>query len=140
MIYCKNIFPFLLVFQILSLVIDYVINKEGSDATNKPRQPVPLAHHHYEASSPAQCNHSLSLLDGGQLAHQISSKTCVHHFTISILHSNYFLHPHKPSGGCSSKLSAADIHHIQQLISTWKVIHAAQIAKTLVDTKNKPLT
>src|SRR5882762_4592005 len=139
MIYCKNIFPFLLVFQNLSLVVDYVINNEGSDATNKPRQPVPLAHHHYEASSPAQCSHNLSLLNAGQLAHQISPKTCVHHFTISILHSRYFSHPHKPSGGCSSKLSAAHICHIQQLISTWRVVDAAQIAKTIVDTKNKPL-
>src|SRR5882762_2656072 len=50
------------------------MNKEGPDATNKPRQPAPLSHHHYEASSPAQCNHNLSLLDAGQLAHQISPK------------------------------------------------------------------
>jgi len=124
----------------MSPVVDHVINKEGSDSTNKPRQPVPLAHHHYEASSPAQCNHNLSLLDAGQLAHQISPKTCVHHFTISILHSKYFSHPHKPSGGCSCKLSAADIHHTQQLISTWEVVDAAQMFKTLVHTKNKPLT
>ena len=119
---------------------DHVINKECSDATNKWKQSVPLAHHHYEAASPAQCNHNLSLLDAGQLAYWISSKTCVNHSTISVLYSKYFSHPHKPSGGCSPKLSAADTHHIQQLISAWKAINAAQIAKTLVYTKNKLLT
>ena len=116
-----------------------VINKEGSDVTNKWKQPVPLAHHCYKASSPAQCNHNLSLLDTGQLAYQISSKTCVNHSTISILHSKYFPHPHKPSGGYLPKLSAADIHHTQQLISSWKAVNAAQITKALVYTKNKPL-
>src|SRR5882762_2510793 len=100
----------------MSLVVDHVINKEGSDATNKPKQPVPLAHHHYEATSCAQCNHNLTLLDAGQLAYQISSKTCVNQPTISILHSKYFPDPHKPSGGYSSKLSAADTHHIVSLV------------------------
>src|SRR5882762_3056424 len=68
----------------------------------------------YEAASPAQCSHNLTLLDAGQLAYQVSSKTCVNQPTISILHFEYFPHPHKPSGGYSSKLSAADTHHIQQ--------------------------
>ena len=124
----------------MSLVVGHVITKEGSGATNRPRQLVMFAHHHYEASSPAQCNHNFSLLDAGQLSNQISFKTCVNHSTISILQSKYFLHPHKPSGGNSSKLSAADTHHMQQLISIWKVVNAAQIAKTLVHTKDKPLT
>src|SRR5882724_9251925 len=99
-----------------------------------------LAQHHYEASSPAKCNHNLSLLDAGPLSHQISSETCVSHSTIFTLHSKYFPHPHKPSAGYSSKLSAANTHCVQPLISSWKAVNAAQIAKALVYTKSQPLT
>jgi len=67
--------------------------------------------------SPALCNHSLSLLDAGQLSHQICLKTCENHSTISMLHSKYFLQQYKPSRDYPSKLSAADTHHVQQLIS-----------------------
>jgi len=98
-----------------------------------------LAQHHYEASSPAQCNHNLSLLDAGQLAHHISSKTCENHSTISMLHSKYFPHQYNLSGDYPSKPSTADTHHVQQLISSWKAGTAAQITKMLVDVKNKPL-
>ena len=98
------------------------------------------AQHHYEAPSPAQCNHNLSLLDAGPLSYQISSQICVSHSTITMLHSKYFPHPHKPSGGYSSKLSAADTNHLQQLISSWKAVNAAQNAKTLVYTKHQPVT
>jgi len=121
-------------------VIGHVINKEGSDATSEPKQQALLAQHHHEASSPAQCNHNLSLLDAGPLSHQISSETCVSHSTISTLHSKYLPHPHRPSGGYSSKLSAADTHHLQQLISSWKAGNAAQNAKALVYTKHQPVT
>ena len=106
-----------------------MINKEGSDATSEPKQQAMLAQHHYEASSPAQCNHNLSLLDAGPLSDQISSEACVSHSTITMLHSKYFPHPHKPSGDYSSKLSAADTCHLQQLISSWKAGNAAQNAK-----------
>src|SRR5882762_8252658 len=73
-------------------------------------------------------------------SHQTSSKSCANHFTISMLHSKYFLHPHKPSGGYSSKHSAADTHHLQQLINSWKAVNAAKNAKALVYTKNQSLT
>jgi len=104
----------------MSLVVDHVINQEGSDATNEPRQPALLVHHHYEASSLAQCNHTLSLLDAGQLDYQVSAKTFVNHSTISILHSKYFPCPYKPSGGHPSKLSLADNYYVQQLIGSWE--------------------
>ena len=97
------------------------------------KKPAPLAHHHCEASSPALCNHNLYLLDAGQLAYQISSKTCVCNSTISISRSKYFPHPYKPSGGHLSKLSATDTHYVKQLISSWKAVSGAKIAKTLVD-------
>jgi len=116
-----------------------MINQEGSDATNKPKQPVLLAHHHYEASSLVQCNHILSLLDAGQLAYQISTKTFVNHSTISILHFIYFPCPYKPYGGHPSKLSPADNHYVQQLIGSWKAGNGAHIAKALVDVKTQPL-
>jgi len=97
------------------------------------KKPGPLAHHHCEASSLALCNHNLYLLDAGQLAYQISSKSCVCNSTISILHSKYFPHPYKTSGGHPSKLSATDTHYVQQLIGSWKAVSGAKIVKTLVD-------
>jgi len=117
-------------------VIHHAINKEGSDATNKPKQSVPLTHHWHEASSSAQCNHNLSLLDADQLAHQISSKTCVNHSTISMLHFKYFPHPYKPCGGHPSKLSPADTQYVQELIGSWWAGNGAHIARALVDIKN----
>src|SRR5882762_8289199 len=119
-------------------MVGHMINKEGSGATNKPKQPVMLAQHHYKALSPALCSHSLSLLDAGQSPHQIS-KTCENHSTISMLHSEYIPHPYKPCGSHPFKLSAADTHYAQQLISSWKAGNAAQIAKALVDIKNQSL-
>jgi len=101
-------------------MVGHVIHKEGSGATNKPKWPVMLAQHHCKALSPAHCSHNLSLLDAGQSPHQISSKSCENHSTISILHSKYFPHPYKPCGGHLFKLSAADTHLVQQLISSWK--------------------
>jgi len=65
----RNIFPFLLVFYYLLPVVDHVINKEGSHATNKPKQPAPLAHHHCESSSPALCNRTSTCLMLGELAY-----------------------------------------------------------------------
>jgi len=117
-------------------VVGHVIYKEGSDAINKPKRPVMLAQHYYKALSPALCSHNLSLLDAGQSPHQISPKTCENHSTISMLHSKYFPHPYKPCGGHPFKLSAADTHYVQQLISSWKAGNGAQIVKTLVDIKN----
>ena len=98
-----------------------------------------LAQHYYEASSPAQCNQNLSLLDAGQLAYQISFKACENHSTISMLPSKYFSHQYKLSGDYTLKLSAAGTHCAQQLISYWKAGNAAQVAKVLVDIKNQPL-
>jgi len=121
-------------------MVGCVIHKEGSGATNKPKQLVMLAQHHYKALSPALCSHNLSLLDAGQSPHQISSKTCENHSTISMLHSKYFPHPYKPCGGHSFKLSAVDSYYVHQLISSWKAGNGAQVAKALVDIKNKPCT
>ena len=90
--------------------------------------------------SPAQRNHILSLLDAGQSSHQISSTTGVHHSTISRLHSKYHPHLHKPSGGPPFKLSAADTHYAQQLITSGKAENASQITKTLMGIKNEPLS
>jgi len=55
-----------------------------------------------------------------------------------MLHSKYFPHPYKTCGGHPFKLSAADSHYVHQLISSWKAGNGAQIAKALVDIKNKP--
>src|SRR5882762_5736256 len=121
-------------------MVGCVIHKEGSGATNKPKWLVMLAQHHYKALSPALCSHNLSLLDAGQSPHQISSKTCQNHSSISMLHSKYFPHPYKPCGSHLFTLSAADTHYVQHLISSWKAGNAAQISKALVDIKNQSIT
>jgi len=135
-----NSHVFVNVFYNLSLVEGHVIYKEGSGATSKPKQPVMPAQHHYEASSPALCNHNISLLDAGQLSHQICSKTFENDPSTSMLHSKYFPHQYKPTGDYPSKLTAADTHHVQQLTRSWKAGNAAQVAKTHVYIKNQPLT
>ena len=73
----------------------------------------------------------------------ISSSDLIQNLCKPFYHINITLQvpltPHKPSGGYLPKLSAADTHHIQQLISSWKAVNAAQIIKAPVYTKNKPL-
>jgi len=90
--------------------------------------------------SPAQHNHVLSLLDAGQSACQISSKTGLHNSTISQLRSKHRPHLQKSSGGRPSKLSSADVCFAQRLITTRKAENAVQITKTLRDIKNQPLS
>jgi len=77
----------------------------------------------------AQCNQNLPLLDAGQLTDQISPKACKNHSSIPMLPSKYFPHQYKPSGDYPLKLSAAGTHSAQQLISSWKAVNAAQVAK-----------
>ena len=90
--------------------------------------------------SSAQHNHILYLLDIGQSSCQISSTTGVDHSTISRLRSKYCPQLHKPSTGHPTKLSAADTHYVQQLISSGKAENASQITKTLIGIKNEPLS
>jgi len=55
-----------------------------------------------------------------------------------MLHLKYFPHPYKPCGGQPFKLSAADTHYVQQLISSWKAGNAApNCPKHDMDVKNK---
>src|SRR5882762_450965 len=89
--------------------------------------------------SPAQCSHNLSLLDAGPPLHQILSQTGVNHATIPVIHSTYFIYPHKPTGCHLFKVSAVDTHSEQQLISSWKTRNGDKVTKTLVDVKDQPL-
>jgi len=52
-------------------MVGHVDPKEGSGATNKPKQPVMLAQHHCKALSCSVQPQPL-LLDAGQSPHQIS--------------------------------------------------------------------
>jgi len=90
--------------------------------------------------SPAQHSYILSLLDAGQSACKISLETGLHHSTISWLCSKHCPHLQKFSGGRPLKLSPADVHFAQCLITTRKAETAAQITKTLRDIKNMPLS
>jgi len=123
----------------MSLVGGHVIHKEDQ---------VPQTSHNSQSCLPniimkplplPQCNHNLSLLDAGQLAHHISSKTFVRTILLFHVTSKYFPHQYKLSGDYPSKPSTADTYHVQQLISSWKAGTAAQITKMIVDVKNKPL-
>jgi len=85
-------------------------------------------------------NHILSLLELGYSAHNISSSTGVHHTTIIRLHSKHFPDLHKSSGGHPHKLSPTDIRHATHLIGSGKAENAVQLAKTLQDIKNIPIS
>jgi transposase len=90
--------------------------------------------------SAAQCNHILSLLDSGHSATQISSSTGIHFSTISRLCRKHCPYLQKPSGGHPPKLSEADRHYAQHLITSWKAENAVQITQTLQDITNQSLT
>src|SRR5258705_1361572 len=85
-------------------------------------------------------NHIFSLLELGYSAHNISSSTGVHHTTIIRLHSKHFPDLHKSSGGHPHKLSPTDIRHATHLIGSGKAENAVQLAKTLQDITNIPIS
>src|SRR5882762_7441635 len=93
-----------------------------------------------KAVSPAQLNHILSLLDGAQSSHQISSITGVHHYTISRLHHRHHSHLRKSLGGCPSKLTPVDTCYAQHLISSRNAENIVKITKTLQNIKNQPFS
>ena len=99
-----------------------------------------LVHFNMHPVSAAQRNHILSLIDSGHSAHQISLSTGLHISTISRLHTRYCPYAKKPIGGRPAKLSEADTHYAQHLVSSWKAENAVQITQTLKDITNQSLT
>jgi len=90
--------------------------------------------------SAAQHNHILSLIDSGHSAHQISLSTGLHISTISRLHTRYCPYAKKPVGGRPAKLSEADTHYAQHLITSRKAENAVQITQTLQDITNQSIS
>src|SRR4051812_20340954 len=89
--------------------------------------------------SPASKDHILSLLDAGYTASHIATSTGHGIGTISRFCSKYHSQLSKYLGGCPSKLSPANIHHAQHLISSGKVDTAVEVAKVLGNVTNQPL-
>src|SRR5271169_4604188 len=87
----------------------------------------------------ASQQHILSLLDAGHAAKAIAASTGHGVGTISRLCSKHCPHLSKSLGGCPSKLSLANIHHAQCLISSGKADTAVDVAKALRNVTNQPL-
>ena len=117
-------------------MIDHVIHKKGSGATNKSRQSLTLAHHHLLCSVQQQPVFAWCC----QFFHHISSKLCMSHSPISIVHSKYYPTPTWTLWRLPAQAFCCEHLYAQQLISSWKAGNAAQISKTLMDIKNQPLT
>jgi hypothetical protein len=88
----------------------------------------------------ASQNHSLSLLDAGHSAKKIKASAGYGVATISRLCSKHHSHLSKPSAGHPPKLSSANVHHAQHLISSGKAETAVDLAKTLSNITNQPLS
>ena len=90
--------------------------------------------------STAQSNYILFLLDSGYSACQISSSTDIHLSTIFRLCRKHHPYLQKPTGGHPSKLSKADTHYAQHLITSRKAENASQITQVLKEMTNQSLT
>ena len=82
----------------------------------------------------------LSLLDSGSSVRQIATLTGASIGAISALRSEHRPNLPKSLGGRPSKLSSIDIRHAQRLISSGKAENAVQIARTLNDISNHPIS
>ena len=114
-----------------------MIYKEGSDATNKHKYTVTLAHHHFPCSVQPQplLTGCLSIIVLDLFPNWC--KPCYH--ICNALHILHILYPCKPTGGYLFKVPAVDTHSEEQLISSWKTRNGDKVTKTLVDIKNQPL-
>src|SRR5262245_55655882 len=81
--------------------------------------------------SAAQLNHFLSLLVSAHSAHHISSITVLYHTTISRLQRKHYPYQQKVPVGCPPKLSEADTHYAQHLITSRKAENASKITQIL---------
>jgi transposase len=93
-----------------------------------------------KAISAPQQAHIISLLTAGHSAHEASSITGIHHTTISRLHRQHCPYLPRQPGGCPTKLSARNINHAIQLISSGKADTAVDVTRALKDIINQPLS
>ena len=112
-------------------MLEYKYKASGS--TNAP---IPTMH----TLSPASQNNILSLLDAGYSAAHIAASTGHGVATVSRLRSIHCPHLSKSFGGRPSKLSSANIHHAQHLISSGKADTAVDVAKVLRNVTNQSLS
>ncbi|KIM52196.1 hypothetical protein SCLCIDRAFT_38238, partial [Scleroderma citrinum Foug A] len=87
-----------------------------------------------------QQNTILPLLDSGHSGEAITKQVCVSPSAISKLCSKKCSTLPKAIGGCLSKLSPANIHHAQHLITSVKAENAIQVTKALANIIDKPLS
>jgi transposase len=112
-------------------VLEYKYKASGSTNT-----PTPTMH----TLSPASQNHILSMLDAGYSAAHIAASTGHGVATVSRLRSTHRSHLSKSLGGRPSKLSSANIHHAQRLISSGKADTAVDVTKALRNVTNQSLS
>jgi transposase len=87
-----------------------------------------------------QQNTILSLLNAGHSGEDISQRTGFSRSTISRLRSKKCSTLPKSIGGHPSKLSPANIHYAQHLITSGKAENAVQVTQTLSNIINQPLS
>ena len=115
---------------------DNVVSEYKYRAFSSWQCPTPTMH----TLSSASQNHILSLLDSGHTASQIAASTGHGIGTVSRLRSKHRPHLSKSFGSHPSKLTPVNIHHAQHLISSGKADTAVDVAKTLRNVTNQPLS
>ena len=80
------------------------------------------------------------MLDASHSACYIVSATGVHASTMSKLCSRKHSELKNSTSGCQTKISPSNTHSTVQLISIYKAENAVQMAKTLSNIINKPLS
>jgi transposase len=90
--------------------------------------------------STAKVNHILSLLDSGEDGYTAAKSAGVSPSTISRICKKHCSSLQKSLGGRPAKLSSANIHYAQHLITSGKITNAAQLTKPLANIINQPLS
>ena len=90
--------------------------------------------------SAAQLNHILSLLNSTHSGHDISSHISLHHTTISRICRKHCSDLQNVPARCPPKLSEANTHYAQHLITSKKAENAAQITQIFQQVTNQSLT
>ena len=90
--------------------------------------------------STAQLNHILSLLNSTHSGHDISSHVGLHHTTIFRISRKHCSDLQNILARCPPKLSEANTHHAQYLITSRKAENAIQITQICQQVTNQSLT
>jgi hypothetical protein len=90
--------------------------------------------------STATCEHIITLLNSGASGYAIHHATGASTGAISKIHSEYCPDLPKSSGGCSRKLTLANINYARHIICMCKTDNAVQVTKALKDVTNQSIS